>query len=461
MDWVALMYTVLVGLVGPAALYAAEAVEVSVVDDDGPAVTRQTPRGDERLLYLRITNPTGATMGGLTLQYTHEDTTGARPLIPVPSGGSWDSLWLRTPVPDRLPAKLMRGDRRVWAGTLPINKAGDDRVVVPQSETVTLDRLKPLSLRGTNYLPRHWPWPGLWREATEKTFEAEFAEMTALHINTFRTFYFFDEEAGLVRRDGALTPKLLARINTLLAVADRHGLKVMMCLTGSLPHLEELDTWRRFFRTGIEPFAYDGRILMWDLINEPGGSKGPKATVELSTWIQTMYGELEALAPNHMLTVGLCWQFDQLWELGVKPPVAQFHNYSGAVGVQPPGQPPVRNVADDLRGIQGFTNHRPLVIGEFGYATVVDEARKDASPKRQLEIYQGVLTGAQAAQITGVYNWTLFHFVPDWMGKGEQSFGVIRPDGSLKPAGELLRDTYKRWSDVVRTPWEPNLSSRG
>jgi len=216
---------------------------------------------------------------------------------------------------------------------------------------------------------------------------------------------------------------------------------------------------RRFFRTGVEPFIYDGRILMWDLINEPGGSDGPRATPELGRWIQEMWAYLAGLDAQHLATVGLCWQFDQLRDLGVTPPVGQYHNYSGAVGVQPPGNAPIRNVADDLRSISKQIDNRPLVIGEFGYASVPDIMRKDAAEARQEEITRWVLEGAEAAarsgvNLVGLANWCAFHFLPDWMGRGEQSFGVIRLDGTLKPAGVTLRDTYARWRSRRRAPWE-------
>ena len=65
-----------------------------------------------------------------------------------------------------------------------------------------------------------------------------------------------------------------------------------------------------------------------------------------------------------------------------------------------------------------------------------------------------MLTGAETVRIAGVYNWTLFHFEPDWMGPGEQSFGIVNLDGSLKPAGVLLRDTYDRWRSKAKASWE-------
>jgi hypothetical protein len=421
-------------------------------------IVREAPQGLQRLVYLDIANPSEAAVEGLTLVCQRAGGDVRREILPVPPGGAWDTVWLSEPLPESMPAALVQGSTTVWTGELRRPAEAWHRLVIPRSPGVALTDLKPLMLRGTNYYPRAHPWPGLWREMDEGSFEAEFVELEGLHINTIRTFYNLDVDAGLHRKDGAFTPLLLSRINTLLAVAARHHVKVMLCI-GSAGDIKDFAVQRRFFRTGVEPFAYDGRVLMWDLINEPGGADGPKANPDLARWIQVMYEELGQVASGHLRTVGLCWQFDQLWALGVKPPVGQYHNYSAATGVQPEGQPPVRNVADDLRKTAESIDNRPLIIGEFGYASQVDAARQDASEATQCRITRDVLVGVEAAvtsgvNLVGVYNWCAFHFAPDWMGKGEQAFGVIRLDGTLKPAGEVLRDTYARWRGHVKAPWE-------
>jgi hypothetical protein len=449
-------------LVVAAASAGADVAEAVGAPPQAVAIVRQTPAGNERLVYLALPNPSGEIRAGLSLHYRLGATEASRALLDVPPGGAWDTLWLPEPAPERLDATLVRSDGTVlWSGPLSIPPRPARRIVIPQSPRVQLGELKPRMLRGTNYYPRHYPWPGIWREMTEARFAEEFAEMARLNLNTVRTFFMHDPERGLHRADGTFTPELLARIHTFLEVADRQGLKAMLCVYGGGgPPWSDLGFWRRYLRTGIEPFVYDGRVLMWDLINEPGGDKGPKATPELSRWIQRMWSELKHLDPEHLATIGLCWQFDQLWELGVKPEVGQYHNYSSATGVQPPGEPPVRNVADDLRRIAKDIDNRPLIIGEFGFTSAKDETKGwEGSEETQLRICRDVVAGAEAAVATGVnlvglYNWCAFHFAPDWMGKGEQAFGVIRLDGSLKPAGELLRDTFQRWRDEVPAPWE-------
>ncbi|MBI5834994.1 MAG: cellulase family glycosylhydrolase [Armatimonadetes bacterium] len=434
------------------AALCAMAPSVIVVPDE-PAIVRQTPAGDERMITLALTNPSGVPLRGLRLE------AGAvrREILDVPPGGAHDTVWVPVPAPARLPVRLVQDDAVAWQGELAIPLA-TATVRIPRSPCVGLADLQPLSLRGTNYYPRVQPWPGLWRAMDETALEAEFRELDGLNINWIRTFYNFDPDAGLHRRDGSFTATVLARVETLLRVAARHRVKVMLTI-GSAGRQDDLLMQRRFFRTGVEPFLHDGRILMWDLMNEPGGNDGPKATPELARWLADMWAYLAQLDTQHLATVGLAWQFDQLWSLGVKPPVAQYHHYSGSVGVQPAGQPPVRNAADDLRGTAKQIDNRPLIIGEFGYASAPDDVRRDATEARQEQITRWVIEGVEDAvksgvHVAGVANWCAFHFKPDWMGKGEQSFGVIRLDGSLKPAGVTLRDTYARWREARRAPWE-------
>jgi len=209
----------------------------------------------------------------------------------------------------------------------------------------------------------------------------------------------------------------------------------------------------------LEPFAYDGRILMIDMVNEPEPFF-EKDGSQLPTYFKQLYEETQKSVPNHIVTIGLTWRFDVIHGVGVYPQVEQFHNYSSANGE--PTTPGERNVRDDLINIyHNQIDKKPMIIGEFGFTSQVDKAQGwTGSEEEQLRIYKGVITGAEKAQengvnILGVYNWCAFHFTELLDNSpGEQAFGVIRIDGSLKPAGEYLKQTYARWKDKVKAPWE-------
>lgn len=425
------------------------------VSDEQYTIFRQTEKGWDRQVPIELNN-SGDPISSGEFRVTVGSNTFDCPMELIPSGESHDILWIPGEnIAMDINVQIVQNGGVIASQIMNLPMVAPDKVVaIPRSPIMKVEQLTPLCIRGTNYLARRYPWPGLYRQASVVTFEDDFALMRTFSINTIRTFVFYDadEQYGLYRKDGSATTKAQKGLADLLAVADRHHIKVILN-AGALPPLEDIPAARRMYKTILSPFINDGRILMFDVMNEPGGSDGPKANKTLSTWLQTMYAYSRSILPNHMLTVGLCWQFDQLWDLGIKPDVAQYHDYSGAVGSQPVGKPPVRNISDDLARIKSFVGKRPLIIGEFGISTAA-EVPRGVSEARQKEIYAGIFEGAEKQRITGVLNWTFYDFVPDWMGKFEQKFGIVRTDGSLKPAGVLLKQVYTRWAAQYPAQWD-------
>ena len=98
---------------------------------------------------------------------------------------------------------------------------------------------------------------------------------------------------------------------------------------------------------------------------------------------------------------------------------------------------------------------RPLLIGEFGMSTARDprhgvedslRARIGDAPGTEAEqarLYEIVLAAAEKDRVAGVLPWCLYDYPiknPD-----ESRFGLVRSDGSLKPAAQVLRDAFLRW----------------
>ncbi len=411
--------------------------------------------------YLAVANTSTTALTDIRLDYELKGRKKVRFLIDVPPGGALDTLWLPASLRQKLAVQLVRnGQTTLWSGILPIAPPRCETVTIPRSPILQTSDFAPLSVRGTNYYPPRAPWSGLWQQTTAQEWQTQFAQMAALNVNAVRTFYLGLEAPTLQAPDASYLPPMIAKISAFLAVAAQHHIKVMLCLDGGGgPEMSDLPAWKRRFRSGVEPFIDDGRVLMWDLINEPGGSKGPKSSPALIRWLQTLSPFLQSLDCNHLDTVGLTWQFDQLWDLGIRPDVGQYHNYSGAIGLPVTGDATVRNVKTDLESvIANYTQKRPLLIGEFGFPSATGSektaAEREAALEKQLSITRWVLQGAEAARIAGVMNWCAFEFAPEWMGASEKSFGVIRLDGSLKPAGIVLRDTYARWKTQSPASWD-------
>lgn len=426
--------------------------------DEPYTIFRERATGWERRIVLHFTNkgealPAGQARALLPVEGRFADC----PLEPVPPGESYDDIWVPRTQSLVLSIAAHGGETINQSVALPEPPA--DKSVLFARSAVALD-LPSLCIRGTNYLPRDHPWIGLWRGGTPELFEADFSLMEKLGINAIRTFSWYDPDLpnaqlGLYYAGGCAKALALKRLSDLLTAADRHHVKVML-MTGGDTFINEgnLAGARRTFRSVFGPLVEDGRVFMIDVLNEPGGEVGPKNDPKAATFLQAMYPYTLEIMPNHPLTVGLAWQFDQLFDLGIHPDIAQYHEYSMAVGLPVPGHPEIRNIADGLRGVKKIVGDCPILIGEFGISTA-GEANGGATEDRQREVYQGVVEGAEDQRILGVMNWCLFDFGPDWMGKREQVYGIVRADGSLKPAGEVLTQAYLRWKKQYPAPWDP------
>jgi hypothetical protein len=108
-----------------------------------------------------------------------------------------------------------------------------------------------------------------------------------------------------------------------------------------------------------------------------------------------------------------------------------------------------------IANLRNAGGDRPLLIGEFGMSTArdlqhgVEEALRpkigDApgTEAEQARLYAVVLAAAEKDRVAGVLPWCLYDYpIKD---PNESHFGLVRGDGSLKPAAQVLRDAYARW----------------
>ena len=313
--------------------------------------------------------------------------------------------------------------------------------------------LRPLSVRGVNYYPRETPWSGMWTATPAVVWERDMALVASLHANTVRTFVPLNnamEKAGLLSPDGSPAPAYLGKIEEFLDAAWRRKIRVILCLDPDPKWLSQKDKWAKSVAALAERFKGDGRILLWDAMNEP--ESDAKWIEPTKAYLRGALPLLDRISPDHLTTVGLTWRADRLAET-VLPEVWQYHEYTPKEILFKEGPKRViRSVATQRKTAAA----RPLLIGEFGVSTARDEAhgcseqlrpRLNESPgteEEQKRVFGIVLEAAEKEGIAGVLPWCL-HDYPI-KNPNESHFGLFRSDGTAKPAAEMLRSTYARWS---------------
>ncbi len=315
--------------------------------------------------------------------------------------------------------------------------------------------LAPLSVRGVNYYPRETPWGGMWTETPRDVWERDMALAASLGANAIRTFVQFSPrlvEAGLLRADGAPSPGYLRKIDDLLAVAWGCGIRTILCLDFTPDWLSGPGAWTRCERALmplVSAHRDDGRVLLWDLMNEPDDdAKWNEAT---RAYLRDAGAFFRGMDTNHLTTVGMTWRVERIREVGL-PDVIQYHEYCPKALLFERG---AERVSQTIGRLRGAGEGCPLLIGEFGMCTSRDPAfgaevslrakigEAPGTEAEQARLYEIVLSAAEEASVAGAIAWCL-HDYPI-RNPNESHFGVIRGDGSLKPAARVLMSFFEKW----------------
>jgi len=341
----------------------------------------------------------------------------------------------------------------LWCCAALVGAAAETNAVAPG--VTPRPALPALSVRGVNYYPRETPWGGLWTKTPSRVWENDLALAASLRINTVRTFLSFSAEgeaAGLVQRDGAPTALYLDRLNTFLDLAQRKGIRVILCFDFDPHALASPDGVlhaRRALSAVVGAHRDDSRVLMWDLMNEPDDDA--KWTDGTRAYLRDALTSVRGLDVAQGTTIGMTWRLDRIQEVGL-PDVLQYHEYCPKQILFEQGAVRVCQTIDHLRRA---SEGRPLLIGEFGMCTARDPVHgadpslsaklgvPPGSEADQARLYEIVLAAAERTRVAGVLAWCLYDYpIPN---PDEAQFGLVRADGTLKPAAQVLKQAFIRW----------------
>ena len=423
----------------------AEKQTVDILREDGDAT--------RRLVYLRFTNNEGITHKGLTFTWTENGKKKEREIADITFNYKviLDTLWV--PVgQSSVTGRLTNGSgKTLWEGTIKIEPAPRAHTI-KKTTVYGLKDIKTMTLRGVNYYPRQTPWSA-WTGQDPAVWDAEFKEISALNVNAIRTQ---SECWETDRKLGACaTPEYLETISKLFETASKYGIKTLLCLHSGMPSQVPAENLR-YVRSIVETFQNDGRVLGWDLINEIDAF-GLLEHDYIDEFCLTMYPRLSEFDPNHLNNIGFAYMLDKPVQLGLTfngpNQCWQYHFYR-------------KFTTDSVKSYYDkYFNKRPFMIGEFGDTSLEGACdgppRPDTGEDWQLEVYQaaipaGIGTIEAGIPLLGMFAWTAFDY-PTMMGQlpaGQGEYGLIRPDGSLKPAAEYLAAEYGKLKKSNPAHWD-------
>jgi len=240
-----------------------------------------------------------------------------------------------------------------------------------------------------------------------------------------------------------------------------------------------LEAERLMLRTVVESYKDHDAIWMWNLGNEPDLFAQPRTAAEGRAWVRQMTGLIHDLDPDHPVTTGLHaaslfnnngFRVDEVY---AESDVAVMHGYPMYVdwargGLDPDFVPYLCALVTALSG-------KPCLAEEWGGCTspdtegsVVWEWTAYGSARTQFmagefefAAYVGeVLPRLVEVGSTGAFLWCFADYAGDlWDrppcdsggAKHERHFGLVRPDGSLKPHADVIRD-FAESGPIVEKP---------
>lgn len=240
-----------------------------------------------------------------------------------------------------------------------------------------------------------------------------------------------------------------------------------------------LNATRLLLKTVVSALKDHPAIWMWNLGNEPDLFAWPNSSDEGAAWVKEMVGLIKAIDPKHPVTIGLHGdglhrdnglRIDKVY---AQTDVAVMHSY-------PMYTPWARKPLDPdfvpfTCALTSALSGKPVLMEEFGGCTALpgeatyvwkwvetngrDHEQFMASEEDFAEFLSLTIPKLQHSGATGAMLWCYADYVPElWdlppcqNSRHERFFGLVRPDGSLKPHAKVIQEFAKTQPQVKPIP---------
>ncbi len=228
-----------------------------------------------------------------------------------------------------------------------------------------------------------------------------------------------------------------------------------------------LNAERLLLRTVVSALKDHPAIWMWNLGNEPDLFAWPETSDQGAAWVREMVGLIKSIDPKRPVTIGLHGdglhrdnglRIDKVYR---ETDVAVMHSY-------PMYTPWARHNLDPdfvpfTCALTATLSGKPVLMEEFGGCTALpgektytmawtetngrERTQFMASEEDFAEFLRLTIPKLHDSGATGAMLWCYADYVPELWNKPpcenavhERFFGLVRPDGTLKPHAQVIKD---------------------
>jgi hypothetical protein len=292
---------------------------------------------------------------------------------------------------------------------------------------------QPFDVAGVSYYPRDASWDAFWPNYSAGRTAEDLVLMRSLGLNTVRIFVPFFNVS-----DEERLAQMLADIKDFLFQADAAGMKVIVTLFDHRTdhHPVHWAADGRYLAALVPALADDPALLAWDLKNEPDLDYPLHGAALVDGWLAYVAHEVRRHDRHHLLTVG--WSSPEAASNLAVAAVTDLISYHYL--------DPAEVYGARAQTLQRALPEKPLLLGEFGLSTWDSLFPGGHTEAEQLQHYAAILRAHRQLDSVGYLSWTLHdysqvnlaQFRTPWRRGTQANMGVVRLDGTLKPAAALL-----------------------
>lgn len=328
----------------------------------------------------------------------------------------------------------------------PAAKRLPSNFVYTQGKLLQLDG-QPYQIAGINYYPQSSPWTKFWPEYNQDQTQLDLDLVQQLGLNTVRIFISYADFGG-----DKVNLANVAKLRHFLNQAQAHELKVIVTLFDH--HTDHAITqWAaddRHLAGFIAQFADHPAILAWDIKNEANRDYDLNTQPLTDAWLRHIARTVRAYDPNHLITIG--WSTPEAaTTLMDVVDLISFHYFEDPAAY-----------SARLEKLLAAAPNKPVVLQEFVLPTWNSYWPNGHTEQEQALYYANILRQQRNHATAGYLVWTLHDFdsVPlaefslPWQQATQANMGLVRRDGSFKPAAALLRPGAPLDDIPPLQPWQ-------